>query len=315
MNLRPTHLALASGLVGALAACQPAAHAPGGAPVPAATVGAAAVPNVVEVTAVDYAFRAPDLIPGGRTTIRFRNSGEEEHMVLLSRLPPGKTIDDYTTDLSMQFNRAWEAVRDRGIPEGEALEMLFGSLPEWFPQVQFVGGPGIAAPGVVSDVTMDLEPGNYVLECYIKTPDGRVHYMEGMMHPLVVGEEAPAAPLPAPDIRVTLSNAGMTVAGDLTTGRRTVAVHVAENPEVGFGHSVHVARLHPATDVQEVVGWMNWFALNGLRAPAPAHFSGGLHPMQTGDTGYFTVDLTPGRYLWVSEATGAQGVWQEVVIR
>jgi hypothetical protein len=307
----PTAVLVAAGL----GACQPAEQGPPPGPPPAPVASASANSPVVDVTALDYAFRAPDAIPAGRTTIRFQNTGEEAHMLLMSRLPAGKTIHDYERDLSLQFNRSWEAVRDHGASEEAALEMLFSSLPEWFPELEFVGGPGIVAPGVVSEVTMDLEPGNYVLECYIKTPDGRVHYMEGMVHPLVVAGRAADAPVPASDIRVTLSNGGMAVEGDLTPGQRTVAVHVAENPEVGFGHSVHVARLEPTTDVQAVVDWMNWFALGGLRAPAPAHFVGGLHPMATGKTAYFTVDLQPGRYLWVSEATGAQGVRQEVVVR
>jgi hypothetical protein len=83
----------------------------------------------------------------------------------------------------------------------------------------------------------------------------------------------------------------------------------------GFGHSVHVARLAPGMDVQEVVAWLNWLALDGYRAPAPAQFVGGLHPMPTGRTAYLTLDLEPGRYLFVSEATGAQGVRTEVTVR
>lgn len=272
-------------------------------------------PRVVEVLGVDYAFDAPASIPSGWTTIRFRNGGQEPHMIFLSRLPEGKTIDDYQRELSAPFSRAWNAVRDEGVAQDKALEMLFGSLPDWFPQVQFAGGPGLAAPGHASEVTMELEPGNYVLECYAKTEDGKIHYMEGMIRPMVVTETRSDGAPPRADIRITLSNDGMEIGGDLTPGRHTVAVHVAENPEQGFGHSVHLARLNPGAKVDEVVKWMNWFDLRGLRTPAPAEFVGGLHPMATGKTAYFTVDLEPGRYLAVSEATGAQGVLEEFTVR
>lgn len=139
--------------------------------------------------------------------------------------------------------------------------------------------------------------------------------MEGMIRPLTVSERQASAPLPAADIRVTLSNFAMAFEGELTPGKRTVAVHAAENPEQGFGHSVHIARLDAGTDVDDVVQWMNWLALDGYRAPAPTRFIGGLHPMPTGQTAYFTVNLEPGRYLFLSEETGAQGVLKEVIVR
>lgn len=271
--------------------------------------------RVIEVVAEDYAFDAPATIPSGWATIRFRNVGQEPHMIFLTRLPEGKTMEEYETDLSAQFSRAWHAVRDEGLAEDKALEMLFESLPDWFGEVQFVGGPGLTAPGHASEVTMQLEPGDYVLECYAKTEDGKIHYMEGMIRPLEVTGTRSAGVPPRADLRITLSNGGMEIAGDLAPGRRTVAVQVAENPEQGFGHSVHLARLSPGAEVGKVVSWMNWFDLHGLRTPAPAEFVGGLHPMPTGRTAYLTVDLEPGRYLAVSEATGAQGVLKEFVVR
>lgn len=271
--------------------------------------------NVVEITAIEYAFQAPDAIPSGWTTIRFVNDGEEPHFVFLSRLPEGKTVDDYERDLSGPFSRAWYAVRDDGATEEAALEGLFAALPEWFAQVQFVGGPGITAPGTTSDMTMRLAPGNYVIECYLKTEEGEIHYMDGMIRPLVVSEARSAMSPPAADIRVTLSNFKVDMEGDITPGRHTVAIHVAENPEVGFGHSAHLARLAHDTDVDDVVKWMNWFGRTGLSAPAPVHFIGGMHAMAAGETAYLTVDLEPGRYLWISQDTGAQGVFREFTVR
>lgn len=307
------------GAVG-LAACQttPAPDAQTPAPVPApapASVAPAADKDVVAITGIDYAFDAPDVIPSGRTTIRFINEGAEHHMVFMSRLPEGKTSADYQSELQPAFVAGWHAVRDRQATPEQALEIIFGAVPEWFSDVTFVGGPGLAAPGVSSEVTLDLEPGNYVLECYVKTAEGVVHYMEGMVRPLTVAGRASNAAVPDADIQVTVSNAAMAVEGSLTPGKHTVAVHVTENPEQGFGHSVHVARLEPAVSPQKVVDWMNWFSVDGLRSPAPVPFIGGMHPMPTGVTRYFTVDLEPGRYLWVSEETGAAGVRQVVTVR
>jgi hypothetical protein len=270
---------------------------------------------VLEVTATDYAFRAPDAIPAGWTTIRFVNDGEEPHFVFMSRLPEGKTVENYETELSPAFARAWYAVRDANATPAEALETLFGELPAWFGELHMVGGPGLAAPGRTTETMMNLGPGNYVIECYVKTAEGEIHYMEGMVRPLTVTTERSTTSPPDPDINVTLSNNQLALEGDLTPGRHVVAVHVAQNPEVGFGHSAHLARLRPDAQVDDVVAWMNWFAPSGMAAPAPAEFIGGVHFMPEGETAYFTVNLEPGRYLLVSEATGHLGVLKEFTVR
>lgn len=270
---------------------------------------------VVDIVAEDYAFSAPDEILSGWTTIRFQNEGTEPHFVLVTRLPEGITVDDYETDLSSVFNRVWYQVRDEGLDQEQAMADLFGALPEWFPAVQFVGGTGITAPERVAETTLNLEPGNYVLECYIKTADGEFHYMEGMIRPLAVRETRSDATPPEADIRITLSNFEMDVEGEMTPGRHTVEVHVAENPEEGFGHNVHVARLESDTDIDQLVQWMNAFDLGGLRSPGPATFLGGAQLMPAGNTAYFTVDLEPGRHLFFSEYTGHLGVLREFTVR
>lgn len=281
---------------------------------PSAAVEAQVAAPVVEVIAEDYAFSAPAEIPSGWTTIRFRNEGAEPHFILLSRLPEGRTIDDYQRDLSANFNRAWLAVRDDGVPAEDAMAELFGVLPDWFPELEFVGGPGITAAGRTSEATLNLEPGNYVIECYMKTPEGEFHYMEGMVRPVRIADTGSEATPPDADVRITLSNFAMAVDGPLTPGRHMVEVHIAENPEVGFGHNVHVARLDGETDVDALVRWMNAFDHGGLRSPGPATFLGGVQIMPTGSTAYFPLELEPGRYLLLSEYTGHQGVLHEFTV-
>lgn len=269
---------------------------------------------ILEITATDYAFRAPASAAAGWTTIRFTNEGEEPHFVFMSRLPEGRTVDDYERELSPVFARAWEAVRGGTSPD-DAMQALMDDLPAWFPDLQMVGGPGLAARGLTTQTVLRLEPGNYVLECYVKTADGKIHYMEGMIRPLTVTAARTATTAPAPDITVTLSNEGMELAGAVAAGRRVFAVHWKENPEQGFGHSAHLARLQPDTNVDDVVAWMNWFSATGLSAPAPAEFIGGLHFMPTGETAYFTADLEPGRYLLISESTAHLGMHREFIVR
>lgn len=310
MSLRSLHPALVAAIVTAGFAVMPIALQ-----AQAAADNPATAAAVIEIVAEDYALDAPDVIPSGWTTIEFENVGEEQHMVFMGRLPEGVSFEQYQTEGQERFNQIWIAIQEGRADFDRAMEMLGEVLPEWFPELRFPGGPGLLAPGLESNVTLLLEPGDYAIECYVKAEDGSVHYMEGMTRPLTVTEERSDATQPSPDIRVTLSNGGMDLAGDLTPGRHIVEVHVLENPEAGFGHSVHFARLDAETTADEVVAWMNWFGMDGMRAPAPADFVGGMHPMGAGDTAYFSVDLEPGRYLALSEATAHQGVLLEFRVR
>lgn len=298
----------------AIAAAAPFLFMPGRALAQSTSMTNESAASAIEITATDYAFRAPDEAPSGWVTIEFTNDGAEPHFVFMSRLPEGRTVDDYETQLSPVFAKAWESVR-AGASVDDALAALFASLPSWYPELQMIGGPGLAAPGRTTRTTLRLQPGNYVIECYVKTEDGKIHYMEGMVRPITITGQSSAAKPPAPDLTVTLSNNRMDFDGELAAGRRTIAVHTRENPEQGFGHSAHLARLDADTSVDDVVAWMNWFAINGMAAPAPAEFIGGVHFMPVGETAYMTVDLVPGRYLLVSESTAHLGVLKEFTVR
>ena len=148
------------------------------------------------------------------------------------------------------------------------------------------------------------------MECYIKTADGIFHSSLGMQRPITVTSESSGASPPESDIEVTLSNYEIAIEGELTQGEHTVAVHFAEQPAVGLGNDVHVVRLETGTNLDEVVRWMDWMNVDGLRAPAPARFVGGTQEMPVGYTAYFTIELLPGRCAWISEAPAANGMVQ-----
>lgn len=148
----------------------------------------------------------------------------------------------------------------------------------------------------------------------MKTEEGELHSMEGMLRELTVTDTPSEAAAPEADIAITLSNFEMAIDGNLSPGNHTVSVHVAENPEEGFGHNVHVARLTDDTNTQELAEWMNWFDVDGLRTPSPAIFTGGMQLLPVGSTGYFSLDLESGRYLFYSEYTGHLGVAQEITV-
>lgn len=271
--------------------------------------------HLVEVTAVDYAFQAPAEIPSGWTTIRMKNEGQEEHFLLLNRLPDGKTFEDYQREVAPPFESVWDSLRTGAIDRAEAGSRLGSLLPDWYlTSVKQVGGPGLVAPGGTSQASAKLDPGTYVIECYVKTPDGEFHSSLGMARPMIVTDAPSGAPEPEADLEMTLSNYDIAIEGEVAPGGHTVAVHFQEHPEVGLGNDVHLVRLEEDTDVQEVVEWMGWMNPRGLQAPAPAEFVGGTQEMPVGDTAYFTVIVEPGRYLWISESTAEMGMLKEFTV-
>ncbi len=251
--------------------------------------------SMVEIIALDYAFDAPNEVPSGWTTFRFLNEGEEPHFFVPQIVTGGRSYENVVREIYPELTEIWYAYRDGEISFDEASVKIGEHYPEdW--GYEYRGGSGILASGLTTEVTLYLEPGSYVLECYVKTENGEYHADEGMVRELIVTDEQSTIQPPEPDIEIILRDFEMTIDGEFTPGRHTVAVHAAE----GYGQNVHLARLESDADAGAVAEWMHWFHIDGLQVPAPATFVGGMHALQVGATGYFTVDIEPGRYVFVS---------------
>ncbi len=302
--------------VAALSACQAADQNQNQAPEeqPAANAASGSESSVVEYIARDYAFVGPTEIPSGWVTMRMANEGLEHHFVFLTLLPEGKTIEDYAADVGVPFGQVWEQLQSGALDKAGAGAMLGELLPEWYASAASMGGPGLVAPGKTAQATMRLTPGNYVMECYVKTADGQFHVALGMALPLTVTAEDSGGRPPRADVDITLFENSMAIEGTARAGRQTVAVNFDEHPEFGLGNDVHVVRLEEGADLDEVVEWMDWMNVDGLRAPSPAAFVGGVHEMPAGYKAFFTVDLEPGRYAWIAESGAARGMVEEFTV-
>lgn len=269
-------------------------------------------PPVVDVTARDFAFEAPDTLPPGWTTFRMENVGQQEHFMVLWRLPDGRTFEDYETEVGAPFDSIMGPYRAGDWDREQALGTLGELLPEWYADVEPASGVGLLDPGRSGRTTVKLRPGTYVMECYVKTPEGDFHQMLGMLRELTVAGQPRGASPPEADVGMTLSNYSISVDSALDAGQHTVRVEATENPDGLLTHDVHLARLDSATSVDSVVSWMDW--LDAMRAPSAATFVGGVEQMLAGDTAYVQVDVAPGRYLWVSEAYGGRGMVEEFTV-
>lgn len=290
-------------------ACQPAAEPPEGeGTAPAEPVASA--PPVVEVRTTDYAFHAPSRLTSGWTTFRMTNEGEEPHFLVLWLLPEDKDFDAYIQEVYDPFMAAFGPYKAGETDRDELFATLGETLPPWADLAMMGrGGPGFLSPGRTGETTVELAPGDYVIECYMVTADGEVHNQLGMLRPLTVTTEGTGASPPEADVELTLSNEGIATEGTLGPGRHTVRVTVAEAPEGLLGHGVHLARLGDDTPIDEVIPWMSW--VDGLTPPAPAEFLGGAEQVPPGHTSYVTVELEPGRYAWISEGYAGEGLVEE----
>jgi hypothetical protein len=260
--------------------------------------------HVVEVVARDFAFEAPSELRPGWTTFRLTNEGAQEHFMALTRLPEGKTLEDYAAEVGPAFDLT--PYTSGEMDKSTYLGHVAGLIPEWYFSVVNSGGPGFISPGAVSETTLLLEPGTYVAECYVKTPDGRFHVELGMVHEITVAGEPTDAVPPEYDIEIALTNYEINWEGTLSSGEHTARIRYVDDPEGLFKHDVHLVRLGDDGSIGELVPWMDW--IDGLHAPAPARFEGGSEHHPAGSTAYLKFELEPGTYAWISEGYAAQGM-------
>ncbi len=263
--------------------------------------------NVVDVTAHDFRFEVADSIPSGWTTFRFHNTGKVEHFFFLTLLPDSISFERYHQSVTPPFNMVFDSLK-AGMSKTDAVNLLVSALPSWyFTATKVIGGPGIIHPGGTAQTTDKLIPGHYSMECYVKT-NGVFHSSLGMIRELTVLNKSTSAQPPEANVNITLSNGKIETSGQPKSGKNVFAVYYKEHPKAGLGNDVHLIRITDNTDLDKVGAWMDWLNVTGLQSPAPAEFLGGAQEMPVGSTAYFTVDLTPGDYAFVTEPYAEQGM-------
>lgn len=312
--------------------------------------------DVVEVTAQhrddvpeNYEFTlSEDEIPSGWTTFELDNQSGSTHFGALQKVPEaafdaaeaeGVDIDDpeefrdfWVESVADPFQEEWDPFFDEEIGVGEFFDNLVGRLLDtapWFldPGAVPSGGPGFTQGMITSETTVFLEPGTYIIECYVLDDDGRFHTATEdargrgpMVEVLTVTDDPSGAAEPQSTLEVTISTEGIEAEGfegGVPAGQHTVAVQFADQEVYGhlLGHDVHLIRLEDGTTPDEVNAWMSWLDREGLAStsasPGPTTWVGGVQvidpTMTLEETGYFRVDLQPGDYALVAEVPDPDG--------
>jgi hypothetical protein len=218
------------------------------------------------VTASDFAYRGlPVHAPAGWMTWRMVNTGRELHMFATAAVPRGHTVASFEAAL----------LKDQ-VP---------GHIMEF-------GGPNAVAPGDTTSVTTFLPAGEYVVACFARSPDGRLHIMKGMMGSFNVVAAADTGAPPTSDERVVLSTYGIAMGGALPKpGMQTFLVRNAAKET----HDLVILKVLPGHTVAQA---LKWFAKLPPGAPAAVPV-GGTTGIHTGDQVFVPAHLTPGQYVLV----------------
>lgn len=265
--------------------------------------GAREGPPVLEVTALEYEFRTTTTeIPAGWTTVELENRGEETHMLEFLRLPDEATYSRLRRFLGV-LDTLQARLEEGAIDSARYRTAVKSEAPSWASDPEARSGPGLVTPGRTARTTVRLEPGTYVMACFLVDSAGELHYMRGMRSKMTVTEASSGASPPEADVALTLADYEMSVDGRMTTGEQTVAVHFGERekPQEAPYQDIRLARLEEGVSVKELVQWDG-------SPPAPAELLGGAHPLPAGSTAYFTVNLEPGRYAWYSHSSDEKGM-------
>lgn len=291
--------------------------------------------NLVKVTSTGLNFDAPDEILSGWNTFMYMNKSGGTHFLMLLKIPDDISLDDYAVGVSEPFQHGMDYYREgdflRAFSTQQELDELFpgegmiakgfGAVAEWYGNVIIQGGTGLISPGETATTSVYLEPGSYLLECYVKSPDGTFHsYNKRMIKEItVVEEEHRKSPEFQADISLELSStSGINMSERrLSPGNKTFEVNFSDQSVYGnlLQHDVHLVRFENGFNPgdKEILNyWINYFYVNfdgqgpipeGLMNPAPSGitFLGGAQEIPAGNISYFNATLTPGDYALISE--------------
>lgn len=226
---------------------------------------AVAAGNTVTFDAMDYSYTLPDTIVGGPVTLVMRNAGKEAHHAQFFKLNTGITFEQFAAALQQG--------------QGPALAM-----------VSEQGGTGALDPGTNTEsVSVTLDPGNYVVMCFLTGPDGVPHFAKGMIKPLQVTAPSTTTPATRPNtpVTITLRDFAFDSPDSLPSGTWGITNN---GPQP---HELQVAKLQSGGSANDV---LNFFSTPVPSGPPTFQSVGGFQGIDPNRSGTLTLNLQPGDY-------------------
>jgi hypothetical protein len=189
-----------------------------------ASCGGGGGTDAVRVEGTEYAYVTPGSIEGGVVSMEFANTGEEPHEYAMGRLEPGKTLDDFRNELTAGGDEEPTSGVD-------------------------VGGVPLLSAGEQVTITRSLQPGTYVLVCFVPAPDGKTHFEHGMIGSFDVQDDS-GEELPEPDATIVAQEDRYDVP-ELESGTQVVELRNAASEPREF----NLIRLNPGKTIADGEQW------------------------------------------------------------
>lgn len=236
--------------------------------------GGAGEANSFAVEGTEYAFATPDTAKAGAFTMDISNTGKELHEFAIGRLAPGKTLADV---------KAYLASASEG-------------TPDWFTDV---GGVPVLTPGEKLSITRDLQPGRYVLLCFLPSPKGVPHVNLGMIRAFTLTGDS-GNDLPTPDAVVTATRNGYAIP-EIESGEQTIELRNADSREREF----FLFTFKPGKTLEDL---SRFFDQGEGKTTPPATFHGAMQTIPAGTSVFLTMDFKAGVKYNLADNTGDRPV-------
>ncbi len=261
----------------------------------------------VHISTQSMEFFVADTLYSGWNTLIYENKSPEVHFVLMDLYPEGITIANTKAELLPPFDDGMRLIMENKM---DSAMTAFGKIPEWFQQVEFMGGTGLVSPKHTVKSTVYLEPGRYIMECYVKMFNGEWHTSHGMLKEIIVSKKTTNLNPPTPTASIDISSTnGIILKDSISSGNQIFQTNFIDQKmyENFVGHDVNLVRYDNTASMDSLIQWMNWMNPKGLRTPAPKGFTflGGMNNLPAGSKGFFEADLVPGNYILISEVPAA----------
>lgn len=257
----------------------------------------------VQIVTQGMEFFVADTLYSGWNKLTYKNDSHEVHFILMDLYPEGKNAQNTKEEVLPPFDEGMKLLM-----EGDMYNAVvaFGKLPPWFQEVKYMGGTGLISPNEIAASTVYLEPGLYIMECYVKMADGTWHTSHGMYKEIIVTKESTKMEPPKPTSKIEISSTeGIAVKDSIASGKQIFEVLFKDQTiyEHFLGHDVNLVKYNATASLDELIHWMNWMNPEGLRTPTPDGFTflGGVNNLPANSKGYFEAELTPGNYLLIAE--------------
>lgn len=261
----------------------------------------------VNVNTKSMEFFVSDTLYSGWNTFIYNNESQEVHFIMMDLYPEGITIGNTKSELLPPFDDGMRYIMENQM---DSAMTAFGKIPEWYQKVKFLGGTGLVSPKYTVKSTVYLEPGRYMMECYVKMFNGTWHTSHGMLKEIIVKNEVSELTPPTTTAQIDISSTdGILLKDSLSSGRQVFQTNFIDQKvyENFVGHDVNLVKYDATASLDSLVLWMNWMNPRGLRTPAPVGFTflGGMNNLPAESKGFFEADLTPGNYVLISEVPEA----------